>query len=184
MWISYLGLDWFKATVLTHEVTPLARGGAKAVGRNSRTHRTSRGSFEMARQDWGMDGCFKRGRDSPKKNLFTTSRVPSPVSLMEGSFFVTPEQIRFVELKGKVGDSPITLSGAFSQTAPPSPVASKKLEKAQAWPNRSEDFPSKSLLPTWTSIRSFQRKRTLPNFLRKNKGWLLKLVGRWQGGGW
>jgi len=136
----------------------------------------------MAREDWGMDGCFKRGRDSPKKNLFTTSRVPPPVSLMEGSFFVTPEQIRFVELKGKVGDSPITFRAPSPRPLLLLLSLPKKLEKAQAWPNRSEDFPSKSLLHTWTSIRSFQRKRDPPQLLRKIRGWLLngRSMARWR----
>jgi len=45
--------------------------------------------------------------------------IPVPLSLIEGSFFVTPEQIRFDELKGKLGDSPLTISGTLFRGSSP-----------------------------------------------------------------
>jgi uncharacterized protein YhdP len=46
--------------------------------------------------------------------------IPVPLSLTEGSFSVTPEQIRLDELKGKVGDSPLAFSGTLSRSSSPS----------------------------------------------------------------
>jgi hypothetical protein len=39
---------------------------------------------------------------------------------MEGSFLISPEQIRFDEVKGKLGDSPIAFSGSLSRMEQPS----------------------------------------------------------------
>jgi uncharacterized protein YhdP len=55
--------------------------------------------------------------------------IPVPLSHFEGFFSITPEQIRFDELKGKVGDSPITASGTLSQGSPSSPVSSQNVGK-------------------------------------------------------
>jgi len=55
--------------------------------------------------------------------------IPVPLSHFEGSISVTPGQIRFDELKGKVGDSPVTVSGTFFQGSPSSPVSSQKVGK-------------------------------------------------------
>jgi hypothetical protein len=49
--------------------------------------------------------------------------LPVPLSQFEGSVSVTPGQIRFDELKGGVGDSPVAISGTFSQKSPPAPVS-------------------------------------------------------------
>lgn len=49
--------------------------------------------------------------------------IPVPLSRFEGSISVTPGQIRLDELKGKVGDSPITLSGTFSERSSSPPVS-------------------------------------------------------------
>jgi len=51
--------------------------------------------------------------------------IPVPLSLTEGHFFAIPEQIRFEGLNGRVGDSPITLSGSLSRRLPSSPIAGK-----------------------------------------------------------
>jgi hypothetical protein len=57
--------------------------------------------------------------------------IPVPLSQIEGFFLVTPGQIRFDELKGKVGDSPLTVSGTFSRPSlslpPDSPSLSGKV---------------------------------------------------------
>ncbi len=56
--------------------------------------------------------------------------VPVPLSLTEGSFIATHEQIRFDGLNGRVGDSPITLTGTLSRVSPSSPVASPGIGKS------------------------------------------------------
>ena len=55
--------------------------------------------------------------------------IPVPLSLIEGHFFATPEQIRFDGLNGRVGDSPITLSGRLSRGSPSS-IASPGVGKS------------------------------------------------------
>jgi len=56
--------------------------------------------------------------------------IPVPLSQIEGSFFVTPEQIRFDELKGKVGESPLNISGTLFRGSPSSPVSFQKVGEA------------------------------------------------------
>jgi len=93
---------------------------------------------------------------------------------MEGSFFVTPEQIRFVELKGKVGDSPITLSGAFSQTAPPSPVASQKIGKGSGMTESVRRLSFQIASPYLDLDPLFPKEEgPSPTSYEKIRGWLL-----------
>ena len=55
--------------------------------------------------------------------------IPVSLSHIEGFFSITPEQIRFDQLKGRLGDSPLTLSGIFFRGSSSSPVSSQKVEK-------------------------------------------------------
>jgi hypothetical protein len=93
---------------------------------------------------------------------------------MEGSFFITPEQIRFMELKGKVGDSPITLSGTLSQAVSPSPVSSQKIGKGSGMTEsvRRLSFqiasPHLDLDPVFPKEEGFS-----PTSYEKIRGWLL-----------
>jgi hypothetical protein len=59
--------------------------------------------------------------------------LPVPLSHFEGSISLTPGQIRFDELKGKVGDSPITVSGSFLKSSPSSPRSSPKTASDSGW---------------------------------------------------
>jgi uncharacterized protein YhdP len=59
--------------------------------------------------------------------------LPVPFSHFEGSVSMTPGQIRFDELKGKVGDSPITVSGTFLQRSPSSPITPPKVAGDSGW---------------------------------------------------
>jgi uncharacterized protein YhdP len=56
--------------------------------------------------------------------------IPVPLSLTEGHFLATREQIQFDRLNGQVGDSPVTLSGSLSRDSPSSPMASPKVTKS------------------------------------------------------
>jgi uncharacterized protein YhdP len=58
--------------------------------------------------------------------------IPVPLSHIQGSFFITPEQIRFNELKGKVGDSPITVSGTLFQGSSSPAISSQRVEEGSA----------------------------------------------------
>jgi uncharacterized protein YhdP len=61
---------------------------------------------------------------------FRHREIPVSLSLMDGHFFATPEQIRFVGLNGRMGDSPITLSGSLSRASPSSPVSFPRVGKS------------------------------------------------------
>jgi hypothetical protein len=75
-------------------------------------------------EDW--IGALKEGEIQLKAIHLQHGEMPVPLSHFEGSIYILPEQIRFDELKGKVGDSPITVSGTFFQRSPSSPVSSPK----------------------------------------------------------
>ena len=51
-------------------------------------------------------------------------RLPAPFSSLEGTLLVSPGTIRFVGIKGKLGESPVDLTGSLSRFPPPqgSPV--------------------------------------------------------------
>jgi hypothetical protein len=55
--------------------------------------------------------------------------IPVPLSHFEGFISITSGQIRFDELKGKVGDSPITVSGTLFQRSLSSPISSQEVGK-------------------------------------------------------
>jgi hypothetical protein len=64
-------------------------------------------------EDWGS--ALKEGEIRLKGMNLQHREVPVLFSHIEGSLIVTPEQIRFVDLKGKVGDSPLTVSATLSR---------------------------------------------------------------------
>jgi uncharacterized protein YhdP len=73
--------------------------------------------------------ALKEGEIRLKGVTLQHREIPVSLSRIEGFFLITPEQVRFDELKGKVGDSPVTLSGAFSRGSSSLPVSSRKVEK-------------------------------------------------------
>jgi len=56
--------------------------------------------------------------------------IPVSLSRIEGFFVITPEQVRFDELMGRVGNSPVTLSGTLSRDSSFLRVSSRKVEKS------------------------------------------------------
>jgi uncharacterized protein involved in outer membrane biogenesis len=74
-------------------------------------------------------GALKEGEIRLKAIDLQHREIPVPLSHFEGFIFITPGQIRFDELKGKVGDSSITVSGTFSQGSPSSPISSQEVGK-------------------------------------------------------
>jgi uncharacterized protein involved in outer membrane biogenesis len=117
--------------------------------------------------------AFKEGEIHLKKILLQHREVPPPLSLMEGSFFVTPEQIRFVELKGKVGDSPITMSGTLSRASPPSPVSTQKVEKSSGLTESVKRLSFQISSPHLDLDPLFPKKEgTSPTSFEKIRDWL------------
>jgi uncharacterized protein YhdP len=117
--------------------------------------------------------ALKEGEIHLKKILLQHREIPSPLSLIEGSFFVTPEQIRFVELKGKVGDSPITISGTLSRASPPSPVSTQKVGKSSGLTESVKRLSFQISSPHLDLDPLFPKKEgTSPTSFEKIRDWL------------
>jgi hypothetical protein len=117
--------------------------------------------------------ALKEGEIHLKKTLLQHREIPSPLSLIEGSFFVTPEQIRFVELKGKVGDSPITISGTLSRASPPSPVSTQKVGKSSGLTESVKRLSFQISSPELDLDPLFPKKEgTSPTSYEKIRDWL------------
>jgi uncharacterized protein involved in outer membrane biogenesis len=79
-------------------------------------------------------GALKEGEIQLKAIHLQHGEMPVPLSHFEGSIYILPEQIRFDELKGRVGDSPVTASGTLFQGSPSSSVSSQKVGKGSRLP--------------------------------------------------
>jgi uncharacterized protein involved in outer membrane biogenesis len=64
-------------------------------------------------EDWVS--AIKEGKIQLKGFSFQHPKIPVPLSQIEGSFLISPDQIRFDEVKGKLGDSLIAFSGSMSR---------------------------------------------------------------------
>jgi uncharacterized protein involved in outer membrane biogenesis len=60
--------------------------------------------------------CLRQGDLRFKGVSFRHDRVPVPVSDLEGSFLFSPGQFRWNELKGKIGESPVSATGVLLRT--------------------------------------------------------------------
>jgi uncharacterized protein involved in outer membrane biogenesis len=65
-------------------------------------------------EDW--ISVIKEGKILLKEVSFQYRKIPFPLSRMEGSLLFSPKEIRFDEVKGTLGDSPIAFSGSISRT--------------------------------------------------------------------
>jgi hypothetical protein len=83
--------------------------------------------WEGRTEDW--IGALKEGGIRLKAIDLQHEEIPVPLSHFEGFISITPGQIRFDELKGKVGDSPITVSGTLFQRSLSSPISSQEVGK-------------------------------------------------------
>jgi hypothetical protein len=64
-------------------------------------------------EDW--ISVIREGKILLKGVSFQHRKIPFPLSRMEGSLLFFPEEIRFDEVKGVLGDSPIAFSGSISR---------------------------------------------------------------------
>jgi uncharacterized protein YhdP len=71
-------------------------------------------------------GALKEGEIRLRTIDLQHREIPVPLSHFEGFIFVVPGQIRLDALKGKVGDSPVTVSGILSQRSPSPPASSQQ----------------------------------------------------------
>ena len=110
---------------------------------------------------------IKEGKIQLKGISFQHRKIPVPLSKIEGSFLFSPEQIRFDDVKGKLGDSPIALSGSISragQRVRSGKVVSFQLSSSQLdldplFPKREEPISTSfEKLSDWLSNWSFDGK--------------------------
>jgi hypothetical protein len=78
-------------------------------------------------EDW--IGALEEGEIRLRAIDLRHRELPVPLSHFEGFIFVTPGQIRFDELKGMVGDSPVAVSGTLAQRSPSSSASSQEIGK-------------------------------------------------------
>jgi uncharacterized protein YhdP len=69
----------------------------------------------IGRIEEGVD-AIKEGKIELKGVSFRHRKIPVPLSQIEGSLLFSPKQIGFDRLKGRLGDSPLSLSGSISRT--------------------------------------------------------------------
>jgi len=98
---------------------------------------------------------------------FHHRKIPVPISHIEGAFLFSPEQVRFDELKGKLRDSPIVLSGSISRTGQrvgsgkvvSFQLSSSQLDLDPLFPKREEPISASfEKLSDWLSNWSFDGK--------------------------
>ncbi len=113
--------------------------------------------------------ALKEGEIRLKEIHLQHREIPVSLSYIEGSLFVTPEQIRFAELKGKVGDSPLTVSGILSRPSPSSaPLSSLKAQDS------SKRFSVQIFSPQLDLDPFFPKKEgASPISFKKLRDWLL-----------
>jgi hypothetical protein len=72
--------------------------------------------------------ALREGEVRLKGISFRHQKIPVPFSNIEGSLLLSPEKIQFDGLKGRLGDSPITVSGTLSRVSSLSPGRSQEGE--------------------------------------------------------
>jgi len=112
--------------------------------------------------------ALKEGEIRLKGMNLQHREVPVPLSQMEGSFFITPEQIRWEELKGKVGASPLAVSGILSRLShPSSPPPSQKTPESGKWLSFQVSSPQLDLDPVFP-----KKAGAPPTSFKKLRDWL------------
>jgi len=71
----------------------------------------------LGRREEGI-ALVKEGKIQLIGSSFKHQGIAVPLSQIEGSLFLSSEEIRFVGLRGKVGTSPLNLSGTLSRSTP------------------------------------------------------------------
>ena len=118
---------------------------------------------------------LREGEFRLKKIFLQHRKVPVPLSDIEGSLHFLPEEIRVEGLKGKFGNSPLSLSGTISRTTPSGSAV--RLSKSDSEKISTE--PMKRLIFKISFTRLDldllfpKRKETTPTSFEKLKEWLL-----------
>ncbi len=119
-------------------------------------------------------GALKEGEIRLRAIDLRHRDIPVPLSHGEGFFLITPGQIRFDELKGKLGDSPITVSGTLSQKSPSSPISSQEDGKGSDLLESERRLSFEISSPQLDLDPLFPKKEeTSPASFEKVRDWLL-----------
>jgi uncharacterized protein involved in outer membrane biogenesis len=113
--------------------------------------------------------ALREGEVQLKGISFRHQKIPVPFSNIEGSLLLSPENIQFNGLKGRLGDSPITISGVFSRISSLPPGRSQKGEDIRLTESRrllsfKISSPQLDLDPLFP-----KRERTTPTSFEKVK---------------
>ena len=73
--------------------------------------------------------AFKEGQVRMKGVSFSYRRIPLPFSQIEGSILISPEQFQFQRLRGKLGETQITVSSSIPRTSD----SSKSFPEVKKW---------------------------------------------------
>jgi uncharacterized protein involved in outer membrane biogenesis len=120
-------------------------------------------------EEW--TSALRDGEIRLKGVSFKHQKIPVPLSHIEGTILFSPEQIRCDRLKGKFGDSPITLSSVISRisTSPPSKTGAMESRSKSA---RHLSFQISSSHLDLDPIFPKSEKKT-PTSFEKIRQWLL-----------
>jgi uncharacterized protein YhdP len=117
--------------------------------------------------------ALKEGEIRLKGMSLRHREIPVPLSQIQGSFSITPEQIRFDELEGKVGDSPITVSGTLFRGSSSSAISSQKVDKGSALPESGRRLSFQISSAQLDLDALFPKKEgTSPTSFKKMRDWL------------
>jgi hypothetical protein len=117
--------------------------------------------------------ALKEGEIQLRRINLRHREIPVPLSHIQGFFSITPEQIRCIELKGKVGDSPITVSGILFRGSSSSAVSSQKAEKGSTLMESGRRLSVQISSPQLDLDPLFPKKEgTSPTSFNKMREWL------------
>jgi uncharacterized protein involved in outer membrane biogenesis len=118
---------------------------------------------------------LREGELHLKKIYLQHQKIPVPLSDIEGSLRFLPEEIRFEGLKGKLGNSPLNLSGAISRATLSGPTV--RFSKSDSEKNSTGSIKRLTLKISSTQLDLDaifpRRKETTPTSFEKVKEWLL-----------
>ena len=118
--------------------------------------------------------ALKEGEIRLKGISIQHQKIPVPLSHIEGSLFLSPEQIRFDGLQGKLGDSPLSLSGALSRISPSYPSGAPSKVGTAGHPAGSGRWLSLQISSSQLDLDPIfpKRKETSPTSFEKVRDWL------------
>jgi uncharacterized protein involved in outer membrane biogenesis len=118
-------------------------------------------------------GALKEGEIRLKGITIQHRDIPAALSHIEGSLFVTPEQIRFDGLKGSVADSALVFSGILFRGFAPSLVSSRGAGERSNLAESGRRFSFQISSPQLDLDLLFPKKEgTSPTSFEKLRAWL------------